>query len=124
MLVGLIQACPWCRRVDSGAPWGSSGSFVCALGVVGVIRFISAGPVCRWAHSGSLGSFGRTLVSSGSFGLFRFVRARPGVRRVYSGRWFHFGAPWGSSCSLRFVGLIRACPGGRRAGRSVDSGAP
>ena len=92
--VGLFGARPRELCVHSGAPWGSLGSFGCAMWVVGYI-------LIRWVYSGS------PWTSSRSFG---FIRERPGDHWDYSGslgslmnaqgvvgfnrvRWVHSGEP-------------------------------
>ena len=119
--VGFISV----RSAHSCAPWGSLGSFGCALRVVGFIGFhlgeargwscsfwcvgfVRAHPGGRRVHFGSLCSFERVL------GVVRFIR----VRCVRS------GAPWGSlgsivgalvlSGSFGFVVFIQARRGSNR----------
>ena len=84
------------RRVYSGAPWGT------------------------------LGSFGSSWWSSGSFGLVPFIRARQAIHRVHSGsfmrvlamiwiRRVHSGASFVSfGSALEIVGYIQARPVCRR----------
>ena len=86
--------------VNSGAPFGSSGSF-------GFVGFVRAG---RRVHSGSLSSFWHVLGWSGSFRFVGLIWLRPWGCQVHSislgsfGRtlgvvgfiWVRSGAPWWS----------------------------
>ena len=99
MFVGFIPARPGVRRVNSGAPLGRRlrlVSFGCAVAVVGIIWVVLVQSGAPWGssgsllvgayirallgghrdHSGSLGSFGRSL------GFTGFIWARPCGRLV------------------------------------------
>ena len=82
VVVGLIRAPCGGRQIDSGSPWGSSGSFVFFVfirvhsGVVELIRV-------RWFPSGTHWAL------LGSFGFVWSIRACPGGHRLDS------AAPWG-----------------------------
>ena len=91
-VVWFIRARPCSRSVNSGAPWGSLGSFGHPLRVVGFTWV-------RWVHSGA------PLGLSGSFALDRLIQARPGGHSVY------LDAHLVTSGSFGFVELILAFPG-------------
>ena len=95
------------RWVNSGAPWGLSGSFGCALGVVGFIRCHLDAP---W------GSSGAPWWTSGSLGVDGFIRVRTVGRRVQWGPFGSFGD------ALAVVGVIRGRWPVRRGCRRVHSG--
>ena len=90
-----------------GGHSGTTGPFVCALGVVqachagrlgslGTVRFVRVRSRCSWVHMGSVGVFGYNL------GIVWFIRDC----------WIHLGEPWRSLCLFLDDVSIRMCPGG------------